>query len=295
MILSDAGLKADEFVLDPALDQTIIPYAWFDRISHRDALVKLATVALARTYCDRLGRIIMEIFAPPIRSTYTYSDDKSLFNTTYPISSSGVVNHVEIQASSRTLSPQSDVFTLQEAISIPANSTVTETFVFDKLPVTEVQEPAIIHDGLITVDSYQAYAWGIEITFTNESTAPQDVESIVVKGRALEVSNTRIAIAEDAISIRDEGKYKYELTTNEFIQDINLAQTIANLILVTYKDPRHDVVLDSRGHVSLTLGHRVSVPDYSNDLLTDYTIVRQSLSWDGALSSVVSAQKIGKE
>lgn len=295
LILNDAGVKPEEYVLDSALDAIIIPYAWFERMSHRDALVRLATVALARTYCDRQGRIVMQIFKPAEKAIYAFSDDRSLFNTTFPISGAGVVNYVEVQATSRTLAAVSDVFTLTEPIAIPANSTVTETFMFDSVPVTAVQEPAIIHDGLITVDSYQAYAWGIEITFTNESAAPQDVESVVVKGRVLEVANTRVATASDAISIRDEGKSKYELLTNEFIQDVALAQRIADLILVTYKDPRHDAVLESRGHITLTLGDRISVPDYDNESYTDYTLVRQSLAWDGSLSAVVEAQKIGSD
>ncbi|MNN34756.1 hypothetical protein D3C81_1485760 [compost metagenome] len=142
---------------------------------------------------------------------------------------------------------------------------------------------------------YQTYAWGIEITFTNNDTVEHQVSAITVRGKELALTSPRIATAEDAISIRDEGKTTYELLNNNFIQDITVAQGIANLILATYKDPRHDAVLDTRGHITLTLGDRISVPDYGNESVTDYAIIRQTLNWDGALTSVVEAQKIGSD
>jgi len=295
LILNDANVDTEDYVLDDALDSIIVPYAWFDRISHRDALVKLATVALARTYCDRQGRIVMRIFEPPEKALYSYSDDKSLFNTSFPISTPGVVNSVSVQANYRTLDPQSQIFSLSTPILIPANSTVVETIIFDNTPATNVQAPVATLDPAITISEYQAYAWGMAITIVNSSSSEKSISDLTVQGDVLSLTSPRVVTVEDAVSIRDEGKYTYELLDNEFIQDITLAKTIATLILNTYKDPRHDAVLETRGHIALTLGDRVSVPDYANQGVTDYTIVRQSLSWDGSLSSVVEAQKIGSD
>ncbi|MNU34914.1 hypothetical protein D3C71_235010 [compost metagenome] len=294
LVLADAGLATEDYVLDNALDTIILPYAWFGRISHRDALVKLAAVALARTYCDRQGRIIMRIFEPPEKAIYSYSDDKSLFNTSFPIASPGVVNSVSVQANYRVLDAQTQIFSLTTAIRVPANSTIVETIAFDNFPATEIQAP-VMPASNVTIASYEAFAWGMNITFVNNTASEISVNELTVQGRILSVTSPRVVTVEDAISIRDEGKYTYEILDNEFIQDTTLAQQIATLILNTYKDPRHDAILETRGHVALTLGDRVSVPDYGNQGVTDYTIVRQSLSWDGSLSAVVEAQKIGSD
>ncbi|MND81602.1 F5/8 type C domain protein [compost metagenome] len=295
LVLTNADLTEDDYILDDALDSIIIPYAWFNRTSHRDALVQLATVALARTYCNREGQIVMQIFTPPAQSIYTYDDDRSLFNTSFPLSSTGIVNSVSVQANYRLLGAETEVFSLTTPFTVPPQTTIVESFNFNNSPVVDAQAPTITTHASVTMTGYQTYAWGIEITFTNNDTVEHQVSAITVRGKELALTSPRIATAEDAISIRDEGKTTYELLNNNFIQDITVAQGIANLILATYKDPRHDAVLDTRGHITLTLGDRISVPDYGNESVTDYAIIRQTLNWDGALTSVVEAQKIGSD
>ena len=54
-VLRDAGLGPEQYDVDPALQSIIIPYAWFEPVSHREALRLIAEAARGVAYCDRTG------------------------------------------------------------------------------------------------------------------------------------------------------------------------------------------------------------------------------------------------
>src|SRR5690606_4904762 len=58
-ILRDAGLSDDEFFVCPSLRGIVVPWAWFEPVSHREALRLIAEAALGTAYCDRDGRIVV--------------------------------------------------------------------------------------------------------------------------------------------------------------------------------------------------------------------------------------------
>lgn len=59
-VLTDAGLSPTEYWVDPALDSIMVPVAWFEPTSHREALRQIAEASLGQVYCDRFGVIRVE-------------------------------------------------------------------------------------------------------------------------------------------------------------------------------------------------------------------------------------------
>jgi hypothetical protein len=61
-VLQDAGLASDEYVIDEALDDIVIPYSGFNPVSHREALRCIAEAGLAAAFQNRDGKIQIESF-----------------------------------------------------------------------------------------------------------------------------------------------------------------------------------------------------------------------------------------
>lgn len=62
LVLNDYGLSSDMYKIDTSLQQFIIPYAWFDKTTHREALRQIAEASVSRVYADREGKIRIEKF-----------------------------------------------------------------------------------------------------------------------------------------------------------------------------------------------------------------------------------------
>lgn len=293
-ILVDYGMISSDYSIDASLYSVIIPYAWFDRVSHREAITKLVEASLARCYCDRTGKIIITSFVPPSQQIYTFTEDTSIIDFSNPLVWSQITNYVEVTVSPRVLTSSTTVY--QDAtgvvLNIPASSTLVQTYTFNTIPCTTILMPTFSAAAGVTITGTTVYAWGIDVTFQNTSNASQPISNVVIAGQPMNIVGNTVVIAKDDINIRDNGKQKYTLN-NDFIQSIATAQNISSSILSTYKDPRHDASLETRGNIALRLGDRVSAPDYGNNSFSDYFIVRQTLTWDGGLSGTVDAQRIG--
>lgn len=292
IVLQDYGLKPEEYVLDPKLENIIIPYAWFDRISHRDALAQIAAAGLARLYCDREGRVVMTVFEPADYPLYEFTKDWSIIDMDHPLAWSQITNVVEVKSSPLAPGPTEEIYRSLEVITVPAGGEYSETIRFNEVPCLEVQAPSITAGPNVYVKSYTIYAWGMDVTYQNTGLTDETITEVIIQGKKLKPTGSRVAIARDERSIRDNGIQKKTIE-NPFIQSFQRAQEIADSILATYKDPRHDVTLETRGNIALQLGDRVTAPDDNEETKTDYFIVRQDINWDGSLMSRVQAQKIG--
>ena len=79
IVLLDAGVE--EYQID--LSDTIIPYAYFEPVSHREALRIIVEAGLGRAYCNRDGVVIVERVAEePVVANLTPNDYKSKNNPT---------------------------------------------------------------------------------------------------------------------------------------------------------------------------------------------------------------------
>lgn len=59
-VLLAAGLKAEDFYIDPALSAYVIPWSYFDSKNSREVLRQIAEACLGQVYCDRDGVLRVE-------------------------------------------------------------------------------------------------------------------------------------------------------------------------------------------------------------------------------------------
>lgn len=295
VVLADAGLASAEYSIDTALDSITIPYTWFGRTTHRYALKEIAEACSGRVYMNRNNVVVIEPYQDATTSSTTITSDR-YFSKSNPIAWNEIVNYVEVRAKPRILaSSATEIYNDTEALAVPAGGSATRLCIFNTDdPCTEVATPSFTQSSThITISSHTDYTWATLITFANSGGGEESVTSITIDGKILSTAGNKVATAEDTTSIAENGRQALtEPVENNYIQSKARAQTIADALLASYKDPRRDVELDCRGYVDITLGDRISVATYDDDHTTDYTVIRQELRWDGGLRAEITGRKI---
>lgn len=286
-VLQDAGLKASEYAIDPSLQNIVVPYAWFEPVSHREALRTIAEAALAVVYADRDGIVRVEPFAlAGVMPVLTITEDDYFLPLRAPSKQAEVANQIIVTTQPlRSAAVAEEVYRSNEPITVPAQSSKTVTVYYNKRPVIEaVASPENPPSG-VSITGATYYGWGATVTISNSNTTDQQV-TLVVSGKPLTVQNQERAVAEDAASIVENGVLQYEFPENPLVQTLSQAQAIADALLASVKDPRRDLELDWRGNPALLLGDRVTVKGQ------DYYVVRQEIDWTGTLSAKLTGRKV---
>lgn len=285
-VLEDYGLTSAEYQIDQALTNMIVPVGWFDRISHREALRKIAEAALAVVYCDSNAVVkVGDTITPPLPYT-TLSEDTNIYNHENPQDWTQVVNDVNVKWSPLAQDTAQEVLGISQlAMSIDPGESVTLDLDFNTKPCINVGAITIGGGTDLQLTDSKIYAWGVQITVYNAGTVTETLDSVNTIGTPLKASSFTVNV-QDANSIRDLSKLSYTLD-NHLIQTRGLATTIANQLRNTYSDPLRKVVLDTKGDIAIELGDRVTLPIGSDGILTS-----QKYLYDGALSSTVEALKI---
>ncbi len=296
IVMTDAGLTAADWSIAAGYAAVTVPYAWFNPVSHREALRLIAAAALGQCYCDRDGKVVLDIYTPPALNAYAYTTG-NVFDISRPLAWSQMVNRVEAQAQPRTADVEQDIVNDSEAITVPAGSSVTKTHFFLLTPCIDVLAPTITGGADITVTDYTAYAWGIMVEYTNAGAGDEDVTNVTVRGKPLIVMDSRVVVAEDALSIARNGiQSAPEIIASEFWQSSARAQEVADSLLDSFKNPRRDVMMRARGNIAQLLGDRVWAPDsWYAETQTQFGIVGQDITFDGGLEVMVYGKQLALE
>lgn len=284
-VLQDAGLSSNEYVIDTTLNNIRVPYAWFNPVSHREALRRIAEAALAAVYADRDGKIRIESFASTGSTTDLEITEDDYFTMRAPSKQGEVAN--EIIVNTQPLRPKAtaeEVYRSNEPIAIPASSTKTVTAFYNSPPVIEATASLDNPPAGVSISAATYYGWGASVTMQNTNATPQQV-TLVITGKQLTVQNKERAIARDEASILENGLLTYEFPANPLVQTLAQAQAIANTLLASVKDPRRDIEVEWRGNPALLLGDRVTVKG------KDYHVIRQEINWQGYLSARLTGRK----
>ena len=299
-VFEAGSVTIDQYSIHEDLYDIIIPYAWTDNISCREALSRIAAAASGRVYCDRDGLVVLEPYVVPETSEFEFTRD-NFFSKDHPLAWTQIANYVEVHATPLIPTAAVEIYNDTTAFSVPAHTTPHQTVkkfcIFSQTPAFDVVTPITFttDGGTISVDNISIYSWAAEITFLNTGVSAANVTSITIMGKNLVPAGISASIASDEVSIRTCGKCDGPVIESELIQTETQAQAIADALLASYKDPRRDLTLSARGSIMLRLGSRVTAPDYLDAELTDYTILRQDITWDGGLRVDVTARKIVEE
>jgi len=285
IVLQDAGLMPEEYIIDPALQNIVVPYSWFNPVSHREALRRIAEAGLAVAYADRDGKIRIESFL--------LGDDKSVLEITEddyfpplraPSRQEQVANEIIVDTQPlRPTEVPTEVYKSNEPITIPANSTKTIMAYYNQPPVIEAVASLVNPPTGVSIIEATYYGWGASVTIQNSNAINQQI-TLVINGKPLTVQKERV-IARDETSIVENGVLRYEFPANPLIQTLSQAQAIADALLTSVKDPRRDIEVEWRGNPVLLLGDRVTVKG------KDYHVIRHEINWQGYLEARLTGRR----
>ncbi len=286
-VLQDAGLTSSEYVIDDALDDTVIPYSWFNPVSHREALRLIAEAGLAAAFQNRDGKIQIESFTMTgITADLVITDDNYFPPLRAPSKQDQVAN--EIIVDTQPLRPAvvaEEVYRSNDPITIPASSTKTITAFYNSAPVIEAQASLDNPPAGVNITDATYYGWGASVKIQNINATGQQV-TLYVEGKPLSVQNKERAIARDETSVIENGVLRFEFPANPLVQTLTQAQAIADALLASVKYSRRDIEVDWRGNPALLLGDMVTVKGQ------DYHVIRQELEWAGAMSARLTGRKV---
>lgn len=291
IILQKYGLTADAYELDSALNNIVVPTAWFNRISYREALQKLVDYAPTRLFITREGKVKV-VYIPKVienTSVYTFSNSASIITREFPLAWSDIANYIEVYQKTWRLGNMETVYHDNEhIITIPASSFLTVTYTYEKSPVDNAQIDIQTDTGVVISNS-EAYAWGMVVTYYNSNIDEASITEVTITGQVLTLVRSQLHIAQDDESIALDGQIKLQQPINhDFIQTAEYAQTLGALVLEIYKHTKYHAKLTTRGHVSLQLTDKVNI----EGLTTDYMIIQQQLYWDGSLNSTIELKPL---
>ena len=264
-----------EWIIDEALYDVIIPYAWFDLKSHTNALRKLSLAYPIHIYCNRQGAICVTPQKLHLDYYYdTWSDSTNVIKKSYSSLYTVVPNIINVKIISPKVLNDHELVNDNLIYDVDGNSTVTLNFgspYLSDLSIIVDKDPDVSY-------TYTTYSWGIEIAFTGIGT----VRSIVCKGTALDTSNTTVYTARDEESIRLNGALAREVSA-DFIQTRSMAVAITERLIELGANDIYDAEVEYRGDIALTINDPILLLD---GIAPDnrYNIKRHQLHWDGALT-----------
>jgi hypothetical protein len=293
LVLSDAGLAETQYSVDPDLAGVPVPYAWFDPLSHREALRRIAEAGLARLYIDRDGILRVQRYDSLIGGSAVGSvtGESHILKTDNPQKNSQVVNAVEVEAKPLKLSGPKVIYEQVEAVTVPAGGTRTMTVFFTDKPALNVSAPALSGAVNTVVSAWTAYAWGGRVVLSNPGPAPENI-TFTVTGTPLVATGRILARAEDATRVAAEGIIKARTIRNDLIQTQSVAQSIADGILAVFANAAKDVTSQIRGNPAIETGDRLTWDDGRASVTGDHIVIRHELRFDGGLTGTLTGRKV---
>ena len=293
IVLQDYGLRDTDYDIDADLVNYTIPYAWFDKMSHREALRLIAEAGLAVVFMGRDGRLRIKSYRTLGVGTAAgqVTDQLHIFSSDNPQQNSQAVNTVEVEA--RPLKPAvaQVLYEALETVTVPAGGTARVTVFFTEKPAINVQAPVLTGAVSTFVQSWTAYAWGGDLVLSNPGGADEAV-TFTVSGQPLVEAGGILATAQDASRVAREGVIKPRAIRNDLIQTKALAQSIADAVLAVWSNAAKDVVSRVRGDLAVELGDRLTWSDSIAKVTGDKVVIRQRLVWEGGLAGEITGRAV---
>lgn len=284
-VLAHAEMPPETYWLDPGLQDIVVPWGWVPSGSHRDALRVIAEAGMARVYCDRDGILrIKQVTAPTGGPVLEITKDDYFPPARNPVSSGLVANRVVV-----TTQPLVPAASLEEvyraSVEVPAGQVITMKVEYEKRPVIDAAASLESPPAGVSIIEASYGATGAEVQIRNTGASMASV-TLAITGRPLSVEGGEQVVEEDDLSIRELGLIVHEVPTNPLVQTSEHARAVAQAILARSAQQRRDVELEWRGNPALEVDDVVSVDGMQAQ------VVRQELSWAGALSARITARRL---
>lgn len=222
------------------------------------------------------------------------------FTRSEPAKSEEIVNRVEVVTS--PIQPAADPSEVWsgEGYSLASNASITLEVEYknDDLPYLTTGASATVTPTTpganVAVTSATYYAFGASITIKNNEGSTQGF-SVSISAKQFQKIGSRVSVAEDYASQRENGLLVHEYKGNHLIQTDTIAAQIAAKLLAGFKDARKDVEIEWRGNPALELKDVIRAPVYIKHGITqraEYYVYRQQHEYDGTYKSQLSGRKV---
>jgi len=147
IVCQDAGLRAHEYQIDDTGSDSVIPYAWFEPVSHWHALAKLAEAEGGRVYIDEYDKVIFEnrerLTSGSSVATLTY--DKHFGDANDDWDEDQMRNYIVVRSTPYQEWPPviEEVWTSPETVTIPGWGDLDIEVTFDAGECTEIRQPQL--------------------------------------------------------------------------------------------------------------------------------------------------------
>ena len=272
------------YYIDPWTQNVIIPYSWFNPVTHRRALGVIAESCGGSVYQDRLGTVRLEsaLFNGNGGTVDNIGQDRIIDSTT-PVSK--IFNRVQINTKPYIAIAEQDVWTLGgDNIINNGQSRTFRVFLNDWDAVIDLYAGLSSAPAGATITSQTWYTWGGNITVLGS--ANDQVLTLTARGKPLVVRGARLITEDDSASIRRNGLRALAINNNQLIQDPVIAETVAEAILSSTAQERRDIEAQWRGDPTIELGDKVQIDGQ------DGIVLSQQFRYNGALSSQIKVRRI---
>lgn len=276
-VLNDAksALGFIEYIIDPALYDVIIPYAWFDGKSHTAALRKISQSYPMHIYCNRDGYICAAPQRLHLDYYYdTWADNTNVIDKTYDSLYTALPNIINVTVLNTKL--KEGVQLASDPLVFDVRQIHTRTLNFSSPYVSDIVV-TVVCDSTVWY-SYTAYSWGIVFEFTGYGY----VHSITCTGTCVDTSQSSVVSQRDSGRVYIDGAITRDISA-DFIQTSELALYIAGRILSLSETDKFDANVNYRGDIALSINDPIRL---LNGIAPNnrYNIKRHELHWNGALT-----------
>lgn len=283
LLATDFGIDVADQLISTTTD--VVPYAYFTPKQYWSHIRDLAEGEGGAAYFDEYDRLVFEsrdYLAGKTTVVATLTDEHEIVSVDEDWSQSNMRNRVTVKSKALTPDTQQQVASIAETITVPGSGTKSITIFFSQSPCINVQTPSITGDPNVSIDSWTQYSWGGQLVLINASGSDETVTLITVDAQPLVQEGGIRPIAEDAVLISQNGTRNLAIE-NAFIQSLDQAQSLADDLLATYKDPGNRYKATGPGRPELQLADRVAFDHDRMTISGDYWITSIKLSYDGGL------------
>lgn len=284
-----------EYSIDTALELITIPYVYFEKKTHFEALKDVAIAAIGYCYVDRNGVINLigsDAIEAVTSSTYEITKE-NYFDKEQPAKTGEIKNYISVTTRPLVPAASANIYLSDESISIGAGESQTITCNFTSVPCINPLAILTDHDpALVTIASATYYAWGAVVTVTATGITSYKIS---ISGQALIVQGQETYTEQSDTSITEYGLKKYDFPENHLVQDSIMARLIALNLMVSYQIPKRDINIDWRGDPSIELADAFLFPEYQKGSVNSRAYFRTMLneiSFNGGLRAKMGARKI---
>lgn len=288
-ILQSAGLTSEEYEIDDALDDIVVPYAFLGKKSVWDALQDVCNAGLCRVYTTRDNKIKVSIENLDVINDGITINPGKTFGYEVQTRKTDFSNHIEVDYSdinaSQTSATREVVYS--NAISLDANSRRTMIVDYSQNITNAILTFTPI--GTIRLNSFQSSIncgkFELE-NLTNETI----IANVEVTGLVIAV-NTQTVIIEDAESVENYGVMSFKHSSSDLVQTYARAVEIGNYFMSILNQGAGTLRINWRGNPSLMLEDKFTCVDRfgaSKEYINQYN----RFTFNGGLKQETKAREV---